>query len=60
MGLVNVEVELLRVHADMRAALSKEVWKDEEITIPVGTYRKWMRVLYTCSKDLEADRKRDG
>lgn len=62
MGLVNVEVELLRVHADMKAVSANDPGESDSITIevPKDEFSRWIRTILTCSKDLEADRKRDG
>lgn len=57
MGLVNVEVELLRVHADMRAVLNEI--EDKVVAVRTEVFKRWMQTIYTCSKDLEADRKQN-
>jgi hypothetical protein len=62
MGLVNVEIELLRVHADMRAVLVNDAGESdsEVLEVPKDEFSRWMRTLFTCSKDLELNRKLDN
>lgn len=58
MGLVNVEIELRFISSKMKHNLESN--PNPLICISRDIFSKWQRSIDFCSKDLEADRKRDA